>query len=97
MPLSAIIGAMFVIFLLYSFTSGFGYQGITYMLLAGIAVNSIAGVAIGILTYISDDAALRSLTFWTMGSFGGITWSLLIPALIIIFISFLFIVPLYKN
>jgi len=90
-PLSAIIGAMFVIFLLYSFTSGFGYQGITYMLLAGIAVNSIAGVAIGILTYISDDAALRSLTFWTMGSFGGITWHLAIPAITIIILNLIWI------
>ena len=43
----------------------------TYMLLVGIAINAIAGVGIGILTYISSDSELRSLTFWTMGSFGG--------------------------
>ena len=70
LPLSAILGASLVISLLYIFTQGFGYQGITYMLLVGIAVNAFASVGIGILTYISTDSELRGLTFWTMGSFG---------------------------
>ena len=82
LPVAAISGACFVIFMLYVLTKGFGYQGVTYMLLVGIAVNAIAGVGIGILTYISSDAELRSLTFWTMGSFGGVTWPLLILSLI---------------
>ena len=55
LPLSAILGASLVISLLYIFTQGFGYQGITYMLLVGIAVNAFASVGIGILTYISTD------------------------------------------
>ena len=93
LPIAAIAGACFVILMLYVFTKGFGYQGVTYMLLVGIAVNAIAGVGIGILTYISSDAELRSLTFWTMGSFGGITWPLLIPALIIILFSIFFLIP----
>ena len=93
LPVAAISGACFVIFMLYVLTKGFGYQGVTYMLLVGIAVNAIAGVGIGILTYISSDAELRSLTFWTMGSFGGVTWPLLIPAIIIITISLIFLIP----
>ena len=48
------------------------------LLLVGIAINAIASVGIGILTFISTDSQLRSLTFWTMGSFGGITWPLLL-------------------
>ena len=70
-PLAAVAGSSLVIFMLYFMTKGFGYEGVTYMLLVGIAINAIAGVGIGILTYISSDAELRSLTFWTMGSFGG--------------------------
>ena len=93
MPVAAIAGACFVIFMLYVLTKGFGYQGVTYMLLVGIAVNAIAGVGIGVLTYISSDAELRSLTFWTRGSFGGVTWPLLLPAIIIIFISLIFLIP----
>ena len=84
LPLAAITGAAFVILMLFIFTKGFGVQSTIYMLLVGIAVNAFAGVGIGILTYISSESELRSLTFWTMGSFGGITWSLIFPAIIII-------------
>ena len=97
LPLSACLGSGLVILMLFLLTRGFGHQGVTYMLLVGIAVNAIASVGIGILTFVSSDSELRSLTFWTMGSFGGITWSLLIPALIVIFISFLFLLPILRN
>ena len=97
LPLAAIFGASVVIFMLYLLTRGFGFQGVTYMLLVGIAVNAIAGVAIGILTYISSDEELRSLTFWTMGSFGGVTWPLLIPAIIIISISIAYLIPAARQ
>ena len=93
LPISAIIGASLVISLLYLFTQGFGYQGITYMLLVGIAVNAFASVGIGILTYISTDSELRGLTFWTMGSFGGASWQLIIPALIIISLTMFWMIP----
>ena len=93
LPLSAILGASLVISLLYIFTQGFGYQGITYMLLVGIAVNAFASVGIGILTYISTDSELRGLTFWTMGSFGGSSWQLIIPALIIISLAVFWMIP----
>ncbi len=87
LPLSAIAGAAVVIIILFLITKGFGHSSITYMLLAGIAINSFAGVGIGILTYISDDSELRGLAFWTMGSFGGVKWSLIIPATIIMFVT----------
>ena len=93
LPISAIIGASLVISLLYLFTQGFGYQGITYMLLVGIAVNAFASVGIGILTYISTDSELRGLTFWTMGSFGGASWQLIMPAIIIITLTMMWMIP----
>lgn len=92
-PVAAISGAALVILLLYIMTRGFGYQGVTYMLLVGIAVNALASVGIGVLTYISDDAELRSLTFWSMGSFGGVTWPLLVPALLAITVALLMMAP----
>jgi len=93
LPVAAISGAALVILLLYIMTRGFGYQGVTYMLLVGIAVNALASVGIGVLTYISDDAELRSLTFWSMGSFGGVTWPLLVPALLAITVVLLMMAP----
>ncbi len=96
-PFSAIIGSASVIIILFFITKGFGYDGVTYMLLAGIAVNAIAGVGIGVLTYISDDSELRSLTFWTMGSFGGVTWPLIMPAIVVILFSIVWIIGLSRK
>ena len=87
LPIAAILGAMLVIMLLFTLTKGFKSKGTTYMLLIGIAINSISGVCIGFLTYISSDAELRTLTFWTMGSFGSVSWPLLVPAIILISFS----------
>ena len=97
LPLAGIVGASMVTLLLFMFTKGFGYQGVTYLLLIGIAVNAIASVAIGILTYISTDSELRSLTFWTMGSFGGVTWSVLMPAMVLMISSFFFMLPARRT
>ena len=97
LPLAGIVGASMVTLLLFMFTKGFGYQGVTYLLLIGIAVNAIASVGIGILTYISTDSELRSLTFWTMGSFGGVTWSVLVPAMALMISSFFFLLPARRT
>lgn len=83
-PLSATVGAGVVIALLFILTRGFTQAGVTYMLLVGIAVNALATVGIGLLTFISTDSQLRGLTFWLMGSFGGARWSLIIPAILVI-------------
>ncbi|MGH8456360.1 MAG: FecCD family ABC transporter permease [Stenotrophobium sp.] len=54
------------------------HEGVTRpstMLLAGLAVNAIAGAAIGLLIHMANDSALRSLTFWMYGSLGKADWS----------------------
>jgi iron complex transport system permease protein len=43
-------------------------------LLSGIAVNSLAGAATGLLLFVASDAQLRAVTFWNLGSLGGATW-----------------------
>ena len=45
------------------------------MLLAGIAINALAGAGTGLMIFIADDDQLRDLTFWTLGSLGGATWT----------------------
>ena len=50
------------------------------LLLAGVGLAALAGAGIGILLYLADDAALRSITFWTLGSLGSATWPLVLVA-----------------
>ncbi|MFT3719541.1 FecCD family ABC transporter permease [Pseudorhodoferax sp.] len=45
------------------------------MLLAGIAVNALAGAGLGLLSFLATDEQLRNLQFWLLGSLGGARWS----------------------
>ncbi|ARP93210.1 iron ABC transporter [Bordetella genomosp. 13] len=51
--------------------------GVAGLLLAGVAINTVAGSLIGLLTYLASDSQLRDLTFWSMGSLAGADWRLL--------------------
>lgn len=77
LPLAAFIGALFVATLVYRLAAARGRLALPLLLLAGIAINALAGAAIGLLTYLADDAQLRSLTFWSLGSLGGAQWRVL--------------------
>jgi iron complex transport system permease protein len=83
-PLAAILGATLVTFFLYKFTSYLGHFSIITVLLVGIAINAFSTVGIMGFQYLSDDAQLRSLVFWLMGSFARAEWETVIPAACII-------------
>ena len=74
--IAAFAGSLLATFLAY--VLGRRYPGMAGLLLSGIAVNAIAGSAIGLLTYAADDRQLRDLTFWSMGSLAGGTWPILL-------------------
>ncbi len=72
---AAFIGGLAATLLAYHM--GRRFPGISGLLLAGIAINTIAGSAIGLLTTLANDNQLRDLTFWSMGSLAGGTWTTL--------------------
>lgn len=75
LPFAAFVGALLSTLILYVVASRGGRTSMAIMLLAGIAFAALAGAGTGWLAYISDDRQLRDLTFWSMGSLGGATWS----------------------
>ena len=96
-PSSAIFGSLTVIGIIYIITSGFNKSGIMYMLLVGIALNAIATVGIGFLTFISSDSQLRNITFWMMGSYGSSNWILLLPAIFVISASTIVLISISRK
>lgn len=50
-------------------------QDAARLLLAGVAINALAGGGLALLTYLSDDRALRDGTLWAMGSLAGASWT----------------------
>lgn len=75
LPLGAFFGGLATTAALYAIATRHGRTSVATMLLAGIALGALAGAFVGLLTYISDDRQLRDLTFWSLGSLGGASWS----------------------
>jgi len=96
LPLAAVLGAAAVTAGLYAFASRRRDLGMGTLLLVGIAVNALAAVGIGAFTYLADEGQLRSLTFWTMGSFGGADWQAVTPAAVFIAGAMLLLLPLAR-
>ena len=61
--------------MLYLIATREGRTSVATMLLAGVALGALAGALTGLLAFISDDRQLRDLTFWSMGSLGGASWT----------------------
>ena len=74
LPVAAFVGATVSTLCVMRLSTVGSRTVVANMLLAGIAINAIAGAATGFLVYLADDDQLRDLTFWTLGSFGGAGW-----------------------
>lgn len=75
LPVAAFAGALTATFLLYAIATRRGRTSIATMLLAGVALMALASSGTGFLAFMSDDRQLRDLSFWTLGSIGGATWT----------------------
>lgn len=74
-PAAAFGGGMAAAVSVYLMARTDGRAAVVTLVLTGIAVNAMVGALIGFATYLSDDAELRNITFWTLGSLAGATWS----------------------
>jgi iron complex transport system permease protein len=91
LPAAAFVGSLLATLFVYSLATIGGRTQITTMLLAGIALSALANAGVGFLTFLADDAQLRDLTFWTLGSLGGVTWRSLTVAAPFMLAALLFI------
>jgi iron complex transport system permease protein len=80
LPGAAFLGATLVLAFVFSLARRRGETSVATLILGGVAVNAIAGAAIGALAYVSDDQQLRDLTFWTLGGLGAAGWPMALAA-----------------
>jgi iron complex transport system permease protein len=78
-------GGFLVTLLIYGLSQSEGGTRMALMLLAGVAINALAGAGLGFLSVVATDEQLRSLQFWLLGSLGGARWSavLLVGAVVV--------------
>lgn len=75
LPIFAFLGGLIHVFAVYYLSRFHGKTDTATLILAGVAINALAGALIGLTLFYADDAALRSFTFWSLGDLGGAVWS----------------------
>lgn len=73
LPLAAFIGGLLATQLAVRIAKLAGNQNIT-LILAGLAINIIAGAGVGVAAYFADANQLRLILFWNLGSLAGASW-----------------------
>lgn len=73
---AAFLGAGVCSWLVFQLAGQNRYASPASILLAGIAINALAGALTGLCLYVATDVQLRSIQFWTLGSLGAASWEL---------------------
>lgn len=71
--LAAMLGSLAVLFLILIISAKI--QSNVTILVLGIMVSYISGAIVTILLQFSSESSMHAYSFWTFGSFSGITWS----------------------
>lgn len=96
LPIAAFAGGLLATLFIYRIGRRDGAASMATMLLAGIAVNAFAGAGIGLMSFFANDAQLRNITFWTLGSLSGATWQTVVVAVPLIATATLLILRLAR-
>ncbi len=75
LPLAGFIGGLLATLAVYRFARYGGRTEVVTLILAGVALNAIAGALTGLLLFLANDAQLRNVIFWQLGSLGSATWT----------------------
>ena len=79
-PFAAFFGGWTTTLVLYRIATRRGRTSVATMLLAGIALAAIMSAVAGVVILRANDAQLRDLTFWGLGSLAGANWPKLLAA-----------------
>lgn len=80
-PVAAFAGGFLTTLLVYGLARSGGRTEVVTLVLVGIAVNAFAGAAIGLLTFVAENDALRAIAFWNLGSLSRATWDAVVAVL----------------
>lgn len=97
LPIVAFIGGLISTLLAYRLALRSGITNIAILLLSGIAINALNGALYGFFVFVADDAQLRNITFWSLGSFSGANWQSVYISFFVVFIPSLFLLQFGKE
>lgn len=78
LPIASFLGAFITCMSLNAGSRWLTSGSMAGLLLLGIAFNALGVAVIGLCTYLATDEQLRSLSFWTLGSLAGASWTMVL-------------------
>ncbi|BDH46170.1 hemin transport system permease protein HmuU [Salmonella enterica subsp. enterica serovar Choleraesuis] len=75
--LAAFVGSLIVTLIIFMLSQS-ASASLPRLLLVGVAINALCGAALGVLSWISNDSQLRTMSLWSMGSLGQAQWPTLL-------------------
>jgi len=90
LPVAAFVGSLIATWVVYRISQKDGRPVVATMLLAGIAINAVAGAITGILVFLARDDQIRDLTFWSLGSLAAASWEkvgILLPFVLVLLLA----------
>ncbi|BBI64733.1 hypothetical protein HSBAA_60390 [Vreelandella sulfidaeris] len=83
------LGALCVCLIVFGLAKrqGGGSAAVMTLLLAGLAINTLAGAGGGVLAFIASDEQLRQLSLWGMGTLTNALWRTTALALVLIAVA----------
>ncbi|MGA0559491.1 FecCD family ABC transporter permease [Larkinella sp. VNQ87] len=97
LSLAAFAGAVGTTLLVYSLARRHGQTVVSTMLLVGIAINVLCEALRGLMMYLADEAQLRAISYWSLGSLGGASWDVLQVATPFLLVPILLMPRLSKS
>lgn len=91
LPAAAFGGGLLLTLGVYAMARRDGRTEVVTLILTGVAANAVAGGVIGFLTFYANDAQLRNIVFWSLGSVGGASWETAKAAVVVAFFGVLFL------
>jgi iron complex transport system permease protein len=89
LPVASFFGALGVCAVLERVARWLTPGSVSGLLLTGLALNALTMAIVGLCTYLATDEQLRSLTFWTLGSLAGGSWTVVAVISIAVAVSLL--------
>ncbi|NDJ33536.1 MAG: iron ABC transporter permease, partial [Chloroflexi bacterium] len=86
LPIAAFAGGVTATIVIYRLATIGGRTDVATMLLAGLAINALAGAGVGLMVFTASDDQLRDITFWSLGSLGRASWEsigVLLPLILV--------------
>ncbi|MDF1628685.1 MAG: iron ABC transporter permease [Alcanivoracaceae bacterium] len=90
LPMMAFVGALLATLVVWRIATRQSATDVSLLLLAGIAINALVMALTGLLVFAADDAQLRELTFWNLGSVAQATAeqiAVTLPCLILVWLT----------